>query len=209
MGSHGILLKLTLCGRRGKHYHRGVALSHVVGVDDAPFSRTHRGDVRVVATVFASRRLDGVLVGRVRRDGANAARALAELVGGSRFAAHLQVVMLQGIALAGFNVVDLDELHARLGLPLLVVARRRPNLDAIRAALLSRVPGGRRKWALIERAGPMEPLSGLWVQRVGLARDQAAWLLARTIVHGKLPEPLRAAHLIAGALETGQSRGRP
>jgi endonuclease V-like protein UPF0215 family len=209
MGSHGISSTLALCRRHGKHYHLAVAISHVVGVDDAPFLRTHRGDVRVVGTVFAGVRLDGVLVGRVRRDGANAARALAELVGGSRFAAHLHAVMLQGIALGGFNVVDLDELHARLGLPLLVVARRRPNLEAIRAALFARVRGGRRKWALIERAGPMEPLAGLWTQRVGLSRDEAARLIARTTLHGKLPEPLRTAHLIAGALQTGQSRGRP
>ncbi|MDJ0872965.1 MAG: DUF99 family protein, partial [Gammaproteobacteria bacterium] len=45
------------------------SFSNVVGFDDAPFARDHRGNVRVVGAVFARDRLDGVLVGRVRRDG--------------------------------------------------------------------------------------------------------------------------------------------
>jgi endonuclease V-like protein UPF0215 family len=182
--------------------------AHVVGVDDAPFAREHGGNVPVVATVFSRLRLDGVLVGRVRRDGADATRALAALIGGSRFAAHLQAVLLQGIALAGFNVIDLAGLHAALGLPVLVVARHRPDLASIERALRLHVPGGARKWRLIERAGPMEPVAGVFVQRAGLSLSDARALVGRLAISGRIPEPLRVAHLIAGALATGASRGR-
>src|SRR2546425_794935 len=82
----------------------------------------------VVAAVFAGVRLDGVLIDQVRRDGANAARTLIEMIRGSKFAQHLQLVMLQGIALAGFNVVDVFALNRELGLPVLVIARKRPDL---------------------------------------------------------------------------------
>src|ERR1700675_4544149 len=54
--------------------------SHVIGVDDAPFAREHRGDVRVVGTAYAGIRLEGVLSARVRRDGANAAKVLAAMI---------------------------------------------------------------------------------------------------------------------------------
>lgn len=182
--------------------------SHVVGFDDHPFPRHHRGDVGVVGAVFSGARLEGVLSGRVRRDGANAARRLEEMVRGSRFAGHLQLVMLQGIALAGFNVVDVPRLHRRLGIPVLVVARRAPDLPAMRRALLARVPGGARKWALIERLGPMEPVAGVWVQRAGLSPAEAEEVVRRTALHGRIPEPLRTAHLIAGGVATGESRGR-
>jgi endonuclease V-like protein UPF0215 family len=183
-------------------------LSHVVGFDDAPFARAHRGDVLVVGAVYAGARLEGVLAGRVRRDGANATRVIADLVRRSRFRAHLQLVLLQGIAFAGFNVVDLRALHDALGIPVLVVGRKRPNLARIRAALLNHVPGGARKWRLIEQAGPMEAVRGLYVQRAGLTLAEARDLLAATTLHGKLPEPLRLAHLIAGGIVTGKSRGR-
>ncbi len=185
-----------------------MAFSHVVGFDDGPFPRSHRGDVPVVGAVFSETTFTGVVSGRVRKDGRNATDVLARLVTGSKWAPQLQLVMLQGIALGGFNVVDLRALHRRTGLPVLVVARRAPDLVAIREALLSRVPGGARKWALVEAAGPMEPCAGVWVQRAGLGLDVAAGVIARTAIHGRIPEPLRAAHLVAGGAFGGESRGR-
>ncbi len=183
-------------------------LSNVIGVDDGPFERAHRGDVPVVGVVYAGERLDGILRTRVRRDGANATDRVADLVEGSAFDGHVQAVLLNGIALAGFNVVDIDALHRRLGRPVLVVARRAPDLAAIERALRRRVPGGARKWRLIQAAGPMEPIEGVYVQRAGLTRAEAAGLVRRHARHGLIPEPLRVAHLVAGAYVTGVSRGR-
>lgn len=184
-------------------------LSHVVGFDDAPFERSHRGDVLLVGAVYAGVRLEGVLTTRVRRDGANSTRALARCVLESRFRPQLQLVLLQGIAFAGFNVVDLPGLHRELELPVATVARRAPDLDAIRRALLGRVRGGARKWALIERAGPMEPVGPVYAQWCGLPRPQLEATLQALSVNGALPEPLRTAHLIAGGVTRGESRHRP
>ncbi len=179
--------------------------SHVVGFDDAPFEFAQRGDVAVFGAVFSGLRLEGVLAGKVRRDGANATRVLARLVLGSRFNGHIQAVLLGGIALAGFNVVDLRALHATLGRPVIAVTRHPPDLDAVRCALLGHVRGGRRKWALIERLGPMEPAAGVFVQRAGIALADAEALIRRLAVNSRLPEPLRTAHLIAGGVTRGQS----
>lgn len=184
------------------------SISHVIGFDDAPFERSHRGDVLVVGAVYAGTRLEGVLSGKVRRDGVNSTRALIELVARSRFRAHAQAILLQGIAFAGFNVVDLHKLHAALMIPVIVVARRQPDFAAIRRALLHRVPGGRRKWALIERLGPMEPAAGVYVQRAGISLEKTTALMQRLAVNGLLPEPLRTAHLIAGGVTVGESRHR-
>ena len=183
-------------------------LTHVIGFDDAPFERDHRSNVRIVGAVFSGPRLEGVLSGRVRRDGVNATRVLATLVRESRFYPQLHAVLLQGIALGGFNVVDLHALQGALGLPVVVIARRRPDLTAIRHALCTRVPGGPRKWRLIERAGPMERIGMLYVQYAGAGRPQVEALLARSCLHSTVPEPLRVAHLIAGGIELGQSSGR-
>ena len=184
------------------------SLSHVIGFDDAPFPREHRGDVPVVGAVYAGLRLEGVLCGRVRRDGANATRELVRLARTSRFAPQLQLVLLQGIALAGFNVVDVNRLSQELGVPVLAVARRAPRMPRIRSALLQRVRGGARKWRLIERLGPMERIAALQVQRVGIDASTAERVIRRLAVNGTIPEPLRTAHLIAGAMVEGQSRGR-
>lgn len=183
-------------------------LSHAIGIDDAPFSRDHRGDVTVIGAVFAGDRLEGVLSSKVRRDGANATDRVATMIDESRFRAQLGVVLLQGIALAGFNVIDIRALNERLGLPVLVVARHQPDMQSIRRALLEKVPGGRRKWHLIEKTGPMEPIDNLWIQRAGLDLDQVRALLTRFTLTGNLPEPVRTAHLIAGGITTGESSHR-
>ena len=183
-------------------------ISHVVGFDDAPFAPGSRGDVLVVGAVFCERRLEGVLRGKVRRDGANATRELVRMVRESRFAPHLQAVLLQGIAMAGFNVVDIRALHQSLGLPVLVVSRRPPDLGAIERALSEKVSGGARKWRLVQCAGPPDALAGVYVQRSGIEAAQAAELIRRLAFNSAIPEPLRTAHLIAGGMAPGGSRQR-
>ncbi|MFN3333733.1 MAG: DUF99 family protein, partial [Caldilinea sp.] len=126
------------------------------------------------------------------RDGRNATTALIEIIARSRFRPHLQAVLLQGVAFAGFNVIDVPALHAALGVPVIVVARRQPDFAAIRRALLHHVRGGARKWALIERLGPMERCAGVYVQRAGITQkilvgEGTTEFLAETTAYRLLP----------------------
>jgi len=183
--------------------------SYVVGFDDAPFDRAHRGDVAVIGAVFNRSRLEGVIKGKVRRDGANATDNIARLIERSRFGPSLQAVLLQGVTLAGFNVVDLPLLSERLGLPVVAVCRRKPDLAKIRRALLGSVRGGKRKWRVIERLGAAHKHGPIYVQHAGITWERAIALVDRFAINSHLPEPLRTAHLIAGAVARGESRHRP
>jgi endonuclease V-like protein UPF0215 family len=183
-------------------------ITNVIGFDDAPFSHSHRGDVRIVGAVCARTRLDGVVSGFVRRDGANSTMRIIEILRKSQFVRSVRAVLLQGIAFAGFNVIDIVALHRALEVPVLVIARRSPRLSMIKLALFGHVPGAARKWKLIQQAGEMERIGAICVQRVGIDREGAAALISSTTLHGNIPEPLRLAHLIAGGITTGASRGR-
>jgi endonuclease V-like protein UPF0215 family len=182
-------------------------ITNVIAFDDGPFDRARGGRVLLVGAVFARTRLDGVVSGWVRRDGSDAAARMAALLAGSQFDRHVRAILLKGIAVAGFNVVDVHALSAETGRPVVVVARRAPDMARIQRAL-AHVRGGARKWALIERAGVMEPLGHLQVQRAGISYEATRALLEATTLHGLIPEPLRAAHLIAGGVVSGRSRGR-
>ncbi len=181
--------------------------TNVIGFDDAPFDRKSRGNVTLIGAVCARTRLDGVLKASVRRDGVNATRRMTEMIQSSPHAESVRAVLLQGIAVAGFNVVDIHGLAQALAMPVIVVARRRPDFEAIRRAL-THVSGGDRRWRLIEKAGPMERAGPVWIQRAGINLSTAREVVRLTTLHGHLPEPLRLAHLIAGGITTGQSRGR-
>jgi uncharacterized protein len=200
----------------------------VLGFDDGPFARDHRGPVLLVGVVCSRTRVDGVVAGRVRRDGSDATREMVRVVRESQFGRSLRAVLLQGIAVGGFNVVDIHGLHEVLGVPVMVVTRRDPDMAAVERALFSRDPRGRpavsgaaRKWELITRAGAVERLAPstragkrgdvvpkLWIQRAGMTPAEARQIVLATTLHGNLPEPLRIAHLIAGGVTTGKSRGR-
>jgi len=182
--------------------------THIVGFDDTPFPKGHRGDVTVVGAIYTAARLDGVLCTRIRRDGANATERLIGAVQGSRFHCHLQLIMLQGIALAGFNVVDIHRLHQALNLPVLVVCRKRPDLDAIRRALLEKVKGGRRKWRLIRKAGPVEAAGSVFIQRAGIDYATALAVVRNSAIYSNVPEPLRSAHIIANGISSQPGRQR-
>ena len=191
-----------------KRYPLKSRLSQLGGFDDAPFSTASTEPVLVVGAVFAGGRLDGVMSAPVGRDGDDATEVLISLLERSRFLPQLQAVLLQGIAFGGFNVVDLPLLSESLRLPVLAVARRAPNMAAIEAALRQRVPMGAQKWERIRRAGPMEAMAGVWVQRAGIDAVGAAALIRHSACNGRLPEPLRTAHLIAGGVGCGESRHR-
>lgn len=150
---------------------------------------------------------DGLLSTRVRRDGRNATERLIAMLRHSKFLPQLRYAILDGIALAGFNVVDIRALHEQSGLGVMVVMRRSPDMRAIRRAL-GRLPGFERRWRLIQAAGPIHALAGIHCQLAGMDLEEARALLELTCTRSKLPEPLRAAHLIGGGLVRGQSGRR-
>ncbi len=183
-------------------------LLNCIAFDDAPFERGRKRNVPLVGVVFASKRLDGVVMGRIRQDGINSTRTIIRLVQDSRFNEHINLIMLDGIAFGGFNVVDAKRLYRELNKPVLVVSRKRPDMAAVKRALLERIPSGEKKWRMISALGQMEPCRRCWVQRVGLGLEEAEAVIDFFTRYGNLPEPLRIAHLIAGAVGTGVSRGR-
>ncbi len=189
--------------KTGKRY------SNIIGFDDAPFSPDHRGKVKVVGAVFANLRLDGVLVGEIEKDGFDSAEQLVTLVSESKYAEHVNLIMLQGISFGGFNIIDVFHLHNMLELPVMVVSRKSPDMDATHNALISQIPDGEEKWSIIEKLGEMEVVGKVYIQRVGLSIEEAGSVIERFAIHSHIPEPIRVAHLIAGAIVEGQSRGNP
>lgn len=180
---------------------------HVLGVDDGPFRRRRGARVPLIVTACAGARLEGVLSTHTRKDGWGATDALLELLGGSRFLAQAHLVLLDGLAVGGLNLIDLPRLASGLDRPCLAVMRRLPRLAAMRAAI-RKLPRAPRRLALLEAAGPIHQVGGFVFQVAGLGPDRAADALARSTPRGKVPEPLRLAHIIGAGMGLGESKGR-
>ena len=63
-------------GHRHSSFVRPGRQVRVIGFDDAPFPRDHRGNIPVTGVVCAGTRFEGMVWGQVRRDGWNATDVL-------------------------------------------------------------------------------------------------------------------------------------
>lgn len=179
----------------------------VIGFDDVPWRHRRTAAVGVVGAVCAGTRFEGMVFGHVRRDGWRATSALEALLLHGKFLPQIHLVLLDGIALGGFNVVDLPRLARTLRRPCVAVMRRLPDLPAMERAA-RRLPRPAARLALLRRAGPIH-VSGPFVYQVcGADPREAAAALERLTDTGNVPEALRLAHLIGGALAYGQSGRR-
>jgi endonuclease V-like protein UPF0215 family len=178
-----------------------------IGFDDAPFRRGRRGAVAIAGVVCAGTRFEGLVWGTVRQDGWDATRAIVSLLAGGKFLPQLHLVLLDGIAFGGLNVVDLPALAEALRLPCVAVMRRPPRLAAM-AAAIRHLPRPERRLALLDAAGPVHRLGGFTFQVRGADPEPTADALARVTDRGRVPEPLRLAHLVGAAVRTGESGRR-
>jgi uncharacterized protein len=179
----------------------------ILGIDDGPFDRYKGGNVLVVGAVYSGELFEGLLSTHVRQDGFNATRRLIDMIVGSKFQDQIHMVMLDGITLAGFNVVDLRGLQSAIGRPCIAVMRKHPNRAAIESAL-SRVSRGAQRQDLMDHAGPIHRSGSLCYQVAGLEPEVASLALGHSVFFGLIPECLRGAHLIASGLVLGESGRR-
>jgi len=181
----------------------------VLGVDDSPF--TFEDDRSLLLGVVARLPgyVEGVLSAPVNVDGDDATAAIAKMVSQSRFVKQVRCVMLDSPCMAGFNVVDMDALHAETGIPVMSVSRDGPDFVKIEAALRKHFPDWERRLILLKKPGfrTLTLDHPVHVRAVGMTGPEAEQFIAKSVVRGAIPEPIRLAHLIASGVAKGESRG--
>ena len=86
----------------------------VIGFDDAPFEKRRGAPVNLAGIVCAQVRFEGMLWGEIERDGDDATDGVIELVSGSKFAEQAHIILTDGLAFGGFNLLDLGRQHLSL-----------------------------------------------------------------------------------------------
>jgi len=183
----------------------------VLAVDDAPFRFDSQKAMVVGVVMRLPNYLEGVLRSECEVDGEDANQVLEGMVQGSRFKRQLKAVMIDGVALGGFNLVDIDALHDSIHVPIITVTRDPPDLVKMKAALRKHFPDWERRYELLTRKELMEVETGhkpILVSLAGVGYADAKEIIRKSMVRGAVPEPLRVAHIIAGGLAKGESKGK-
>jgi len=183
----------------------------VVGIDDSPFA-FRDGRVLVIGVVVRlPQYVEGVMRTECTVDGTDANDALEEMISRSRFFEQLKLIMIDGVALGGFNVVDIARLHRETGIPCVTVTRDPPDMVEIGRALKAHFPDWEERLETIakqELTAIPTPHNPIFISVAGTSVEVASRLIRECTVRGNIPEPIRIAHLIASAVVKGESKGR-
>jgi len=185
----------------------------IIGFDDGPFIPRKKAKVPVIGVVYrGGNYLDGILKTEIDVDGLDATQKLIKAINSSRHKKQLRIIMLDGITIGGFNIVDISKLYEKTNLPVIIIIRRKPNLKEIENALKN-LDNFEKRIKCIKNAGEIksfkiEKNKKIYYQSIGLKTQDVKKILKVSCIHGLIPEPIRVAHLIAGAIVKGESKGR-
>lgn len=178
----------------------------IIGIDDAPFDKFSEKEVLVVGTIYrGGNYMDGLVSTVCTIDGNDSTAKIAAMINKCKFKPQLQAIMLDGIAVGGFNVIDIQVLNKRTKLPVVVVIRNHPDFYKIFRALTKLRMQAKIK--TIGKAGSVHKIGQIHVQFCGTTIGKVKEILEITCTHSLLPEPIRVAHIIASGIKKGESSG--
>jgi len=183
----------------------------ILGIDDGPFDLHAGGQALLVGVIYRGGKfLDGVLRTEVAVDGTDSTEKVAEMVCKSKYK-DIRIIMIDGLGFAGFNLVDIEELFERTGLPVIAVVRDMPDFAAIDEALENTA---HKEFYLscIKKAGRPKKVVNrdkkhIYIQYRGITFSDAEKIVKLSSTRSLIPEPIRVAHLIASGIVLGESRG--
>lgn len=184
----------------------------VIGIDDAPF-KFEDEDVLVVGSIVrAPNYLEGILSTRVKVDGMDATDQLIKMISSSRFAEQPYIIMTDGAALGGFNLIDLKKIWEETGIPALSISREKPDFEKIKEAMKKHLPHWKNKFNSIS-SGDIYKIETehkpIFIQVEGIDISEAERIIKLFTIRGRIPEPLRMSHIIASGIVRGESKGKP
>src|SRR3989449_9256793 len=167
------------------------AKSRFLGIDDAPFRFSDETVPVVGVVVQAPSYIEGVLTTLAEVDGHDATERIASMVRRSRYRAGLAAILIDGTAVGGFNVIDIDAVRAAVDRPVVTVTRKKPNLGSIETALRRRFDDWQERLATIrphQIAAVRTGQGSAWVTHVGASRTGVQEGRSLTTGRGGRPE---------------------
>lgn len=179
----GRILSLSVCGGR--------------------LSPPKGGRSPVVLVVAEGVRLLRVAVRDVEVDGLDATERVSEFISSS--GVRFDFLLARSVPIAGFNLIDPEEIMRRHGVPSIFVLAKHPDGAAVEAALRGHFPDWEMRLGVIRKAGPVHSFGAPGEERVlvecfGVDPETAYRVIRELAIFGRTPEPLRVCCMVARAI---------
>ncbi|MEM0140720.1 MAG: DUF99 family protein [Thermoplasmatales archaeon] len=168
--------------------------TRIMAFDDAPFSRGQSHTFLIGLVMRKDMYVESILKGRIQVDGEDSTDAVMSMI--EEKGSGVSVIMTQGITFGGFNILDVNGIFSKTGIPVINVVDHEPNTERIRSALIKHFDDWERRVALLR--GQFSEFNGIFIQALGVEPAHAYKFVRQVTLSGLMPEPLRLVNLIAG-----------
>jgi hypothetical protein len=126
----------------------------LIGIDDGPFHFRDEKTILVGVVMRANGYLEGVLKRQVFIDGSEATDVISDMILQSRHHMQVKAILIDGVAVGGFNIIDISRVHEKTALPVISITRDVPDLTQIKNALKGHFSDWNHRYDLIKK-GPV------------------------------------------------------
>jgi endonuclease V-like protein UPF0215 family len=183
----------------------------LLGIDDSPFTFNEKYASVIGVVMRGGEYIECVLSNQVVIDGDEATEICRQMIQNTKHRQQLKAAMLDGVALGGFNIVDIYALNDSTNLPIISVTRDKPDFEKIKQALHKNFHDWEKRWVTL-RKGELHTVktshNPIYVKSAGLTIDEAKEIINLSTIRGVIPEPIRVAHVIASGVIRGESYGK-
>lgn len=171
-------------------------------MDDAGHSLDD-ATTEIIGVVYRGTKfIEDVRFGEVDVDGDNATQTIIQLHERCKNTKQITAVVVDGISVGGFNLVDISQVSERLEKPVIASTSNQPDRDSFRKTMEETGNADDR----IERIPEFQELGledgTMFFQASGCTQEDAKEILQGCLIHGLTPEPVRAAHLIGRGIHS-------
>ena len=183
----------------------------LLGIDDSPFTFTDKYTTIIGVVMRGGNYLECVLKSQVSIDGDDATYICKDIIKNTRHRKQLKAMLLDGISLGGFNVVDINDIFSSTKLPVITVTRDEPDFKKIEQALKKNFIDWEKRLKIIKN-GEIHKIhtshNPIYIKCSGMDIEEAKEIIKISTIRGVIPEPIRVAHIIASGLIKGESYGK-
>ena len=183
----------------------------LIGIDDSTFTFTDKYGMVIGVIMRGGEYLESVLRRHIIIDGNDATFVCKDMIKKTRHRKQLKAMLLDGIALGGFNVVDINDVFKSTSLPVITITRDKPDFEKIKIALKKNFEDWEHRLNLMKN-GKIYKVetkhNPIYVKCAGIDIGEAKEIIKISTIRGVVPEPIRVAHLIASGITRGESYGK-
>ena len=174
----------------------------VLGIDDAAFEfeaeETFLTGVIYPGTEF----VESIESIRVQVDGEDATEKVLELYENISNHKQLKAILTDGVAFAGFNLIDIEKVSETTGKPVVAVTKNEPDREKFREAM-QKTENYDRTLERFDESIEVDLEDGkCFIQFSGCTKKDAESFVKKNIIHGQIPESIRVADMVGRALNS-------